>query len=81
MFKEALEMVRERIGSDNIRVSFDETTDTSLNSLAALVVSSMNNQNGPYLINFEKLEGATNEHIMNFFEESLEVLFYKGMIL
>lgn len=79
LFEETKKKMIERIGDGPICVTLDEYTDSSLRSLGAFVVSSLNRPDrGPYLLNINEMEGGKNEHIIDFFENSLKVLYPNG---
>lgn len=78
LFLELLDMLRGRLGGDHIQVALDETSDSSLRSLGAFTVTSMDRPLGPYLINLKEMKGGKNKDITDFFEESLKVLYPNG---
>lgn len=72
-------MVRDRDRQHNIRVALDETTDSSIRSIGAFLLSSMDQpQYGPYVLNIAEMSGAKHNGVMDFFEESLEILYNEG---
>lgn len=79
LFLESVQKARDRFGTDYVQVSLDEYTDGKLRSLGAFVISSLDRpERGPYLMNIDEMTGAKNEHIIEFFEKSMEKCYPNG---
>lgn len=77
-YESCLQKIRDTIDTDNIYISFDETTVGEL-IIAGLVVGSLVNPSlGPYLVHLESIARGTRVNIIKFVENGLKTLYPNG---
>lgn len=75
-FEKYLQAVRNLLKDDIVYVSTDGTIDNCGRSAAAFIVGSLSNpMNGPFLIDMKEMKSGSADAYLQFFNESLDVLY------